>query len=124
MPPLAAVTPADLCVAAGPVCAWGLYRLGGHMTWDSPGSPAILVVIAALGGALLMSVTAWITLAIQVARWRRHAPRSTGAAANANALRVAGAIVTTVSMLFYAWLDYRSRRPSHGTLRTPERSSE
>jgi hypothetical protein len=144
MLPLAALTPADLCVALGlillavtmwalrgavgfvlsllpllasvlaPVCAWGLYRLGESMSWDSPGSPAILVVIGALGGAVLMSLAAWITLALQLMRRRRpRAPRSREGAAGGNAVRVAGAILATVWLLSYAYLDYRAHRPSH-----------
>jgi hypothetical protein len=143
MPPLAALTPADLLVAlglvllaalmwglrryvgfllrllpffaavAGPILTWGLYRLGEHMNWDSPGSPAILVVMAALGGAALMSVTAWIALAIQVARWRRPRVQSPQAAASANSVRVAGAILVTMWALTVAYRDYRSHRPSH-----------
>jgi hypothetical protein len=84
------------------------------MNWDSPGSPAILVVVAALAGAVLMSVTAWITLAVQVARWRRpRATTSPEAAATANSLRVAAAILIIVGALFSAYRSYRSHRPSH-----------
>jgi hypothetical protein len=142
MPPLAAITPADLCVVLGltllaivlwalrggvrlvlallpfvmavlaPVAAWGLYSLGEHMNWDSPGSPAILVVVFALGVAVLMSIGAWVALVLQITRWRNR-PSSDAATVRADGTRVASAIMITTGLLFFAYLDYRSHRPSH-----------
>jgi hypothetical protein len=147
MPPLAALTTADLFVGLAlfllavtmwtlrgfvgvvlsllplfasvlaPVLSWNLYRLGESMNWDSPGSPAILVVIGALGGTVLLSVAAWIALALQIVRRRGlRAGRSRGASDGGNAVRVAGAILITVCVLGYAYLEYRAHRPSHATI--------
>ena len=84
------------------------------MNWDCPGSPAILVVVFALGVAVLMSIGAWVALVLQIKRRRDRLP-SDAAAVRADRTRIASAIMITTGLLFFAYLDYRSHRPSHET---------
>jgi hypothetical protein len=99
---------------AGTWAAIELYRLGQQMGWDSPGSPAILVVMAALGAAVLVGLAGWIAVARQVRPYfgpaqRRH--KATDAASSG--ANVALAIVCVVGVLLLAYRHYRNHQPSH-----------
>jgi hypothetical protein len=92
-----------------------LYGLGQRMNWDSPGSPAILVVIAALGAALLIGLSGWLAVALQVRSFIRPAKRKSRATGSSalNSAGVALAIVCVVGALLLAYRYYRSHQPSH-----------
>jgi hypothetical protein len=99
------------------MATWGaveLCRLGKHMGWDSPGSPAILFVWVALAAAVAMAVGWWIAAALQIRRLVRPAPvRSAASLSLQNGVAVATAIVCVVGGLSSAYRYYRGHQPSH-----------
>jgi WD40 repeat protein len=96
----------------GTLTAYGAWRLGEQLHWDTPGSPGLLAVYFALGGGAVFAVAGWIAVALRVRRWRmpdrRRNPRR-----GDNAIRVAIAIVLVVGALFSAYRYYRSHQSSH-----------
>jgi hypothetical protein len=101
--------PAGLA-ALGTFTAQAAWRLGEQMSWDSPGSPGILIVFLALGGGVVMGIAGWIALAAQL--WRAGRPGRPAPTPN-NGLRVTFAIVFVVGSLFSAYRYYRSHQSSH-----------
>ncbi len=103
--------PAALAVV-GTVTAYGAWRLGQQLNWDTPGSPGILLVFFALGGGVVFGLAGWTALALRVRRWRmpdrRRSPQRSD-----NPIRVALAIAIVVGGLFSAYHYYRSHRSSH-----------
>lgn len=96
----------------GTLTAYGAWRLGEQLHWDTPGSPGLLAVYFALGGGVVFAVSGWVAVALRMRRWRmpdrRKNPRRSD-----NPIRVAIAIVLVVGALFSAYRYYRSHRSSH-----------
>jgi len=105
-----------LPVVMAPLCtalAYLLYRLGESMSWDSPGSPAIIVVVILLACAIFLALAGWIALIAQIRGLRKPRTESPQEKRQANDLRVGTAIVIVVLLLFSAYRSYRAHRPSH-----------
>jgi len=98
--------------ATGTAIAYGAWRLGEQLNWDTPGSPGILIVFFALGAGVVFGLAGWIAVALRIRRWgmpdRRKSPRG-----GDNAIRVGFAIVLVVGALFSAYRYYRSHQSSH-----------
>jgi hypothetical protein len=102
--------------ALGTLTSYGTWQVGEHMRWDSPGSPAILVVYFALAGSIACGLTGWIVFAMQTTRWYRRGMRpSSPLPMEDNSIRVALAIVIIVGALFSAYRYYCSHQSSHDT---------
>jgi hypothetical protein len=103
--------------AAALAGTWGaveLYRAGSRLGWDTPGSPGILVIFAALGAAALVAVCGWIAVGLQVRAFMRPARvRSRASSSTRNEVAVAIAIVLVVGALLSGYRYYRSHQPSH-----------
>jgi len=100
-----------LPVVMAPLCtalAYLLYRLGESMSWDSPGSPAIIVVVILLACAIFLALAGWIALIAQIRGLRKPRTESPQEKRQANDLRVGTAIVIVVLLLFSAYRSYRA----------------
>jgi hypothetical protein len=94
--------------------AFELYRLGQQMGWDSPGSPAILIVAAALAAAAAVGLAGSVAVGLQVrSLFRPKSARSVASLAMRNAVAAAIAIVCVVGGLASAYRYYRGHQPSH-----------
>jgi hypothetical protein len=93
--------------------AYGLYRIGVSMRWDSPGSPAILVVIILIGCVTLVAIAGWFALFVQVRRLREPQAQSPREKTRANDVRVGSAMIIVVAVLLSVYGSYRAHRPSH-----------
>jgi hypothetical protein len=103
-----------VAAVGGSWLAFEIYRLGEQMSWDSPGSPAILIVWAALGTAVVFGVGGWIAVVLQVRSLLSPAPaRSRPSSSTPNRVAVAIAIVCVVGGLGAAYRYYREHQPSH-----------
>jgi hypothetical protein len=98
----------------GTLVTYGTWKLGEHISWDTPGSPGILIVYFALGGGMVCGLSGWIAFTFQSLRWYRRGMRpSSPLPADDQRLRVAIAIAVIVGSLFSAYRYYRSHQSSH-----------
>jgi hypothetical protein len=104
-----------VCLALGGTAgAWGLYRVGEDLNWDTPGSAGILLVVIALGAAVIIAIGGWIAVAFQIRRLRKpRPPRSPARTTTFNNIRVAFSIVFVVWALFSVYRYVRTQWPSH-----------
>jgi hypothetical protein len=107
------VLPATFALA-GAWTAYELYRLGGAMGWDSPGSPAILVVWFALAASVTIALAGAFAFALQLRGLLRKGPRRRPALATRHGrIATVVAIVAVVGALLGGYRYYRSNQPSH-----------
>ena len=100
--------------ALGTLTAYGAWRLGEQLRWDTPGSAGILIVFFTLGGGVVIGLAGWTAFALQFKRWWRPGRRPSPARVReSNAVRVAIAIVFVVGSLFSAYRYYRAHQSSH-----------
>jgi len=98
----------------GTLITYGAWRLGESVSWDTPGSPGILIVYFALGGGMVCAIAGWIVFSIQVTRWYRRGMRpSSPLPADDQRVRIALVIALVVGSLFSAYRYYRSHQSSH-----------
>jgi hypothetical protein len=99
---------------AGTLIAYGAWQVGEQISWDTPGSPGILIVYFTLGGGIACGVAGWIAVTIQAKRWYRRGMRpSSPLPADDQRVRIAIAIAIVVGSLFSAYRYYRSHQSSH-----------
>jgi hypothetical protein len=104
-----------VCLAlGGTAAAWALYRYGEDINWDTPGSAGILVIVIALGVAVIMAISGWIAVVFQIRRLRKPGPpRSSARSAMFNSIRVAFSILFVVWALWSTCRHVRAQWPSH-----------
>jgi hypothetical protein len=100
-----------LLASGGAVAMW---LAGREMGWDSPGSPAIMIVVGALVVSIFVAISAWTAVVIQIRRRRNPGPTPSAAARRTlQAIQVACAIAFVVWSLGSMYRYYRAHRPSH-----------
>jgi hypothetical protein len=98
----------------GTLITYGAWELGESVSWDTPGSPGLLIVYFALGGGMACAIAGWIAFAIQITRWYRRGMRpSSPLPADDQRVRIALVIAIIVGSLFSAYRYYRSHQSSH-----------
>jgi WD40 repeat protein len=98
----------------GTLITYGAWQLGESVSWDTPGSPGILIVYFALGGGMACAVAGWIAFSIQLRRWCRRGMRpSSPLPGDDQRVRIALVIALIVGSLFSAYRYYRSHQSSH-----------
>ena len=98
----------------GTLITYGAWQLGESVSWDTPGSPGILIVYFALGGGIACAVAGWIAFSIQIRRWYRRGMRpSSPLPADDQRVRIALVIALIVGSLFSGYRYYRSHQSSH-----------
>jgi WD40 repeat protein len=98
----------------GTLITYGAWQLGESISWDTPGSPGILIVYFALGGGMACGVAGWLAFSIQVRRWYQRGMRpSSPLPADDQRVRIALVIALVVGSLFSAYRYYRSHQSSH-----------
>jgi hypothetical protein len=95
--------------------AYELYAAGEHMGWDTPGSPGILVLYAALAATGTIALVGWVGVARMIRGLIRRGTLRSAASRTAQNLSAATAIVLVVAALFSAYRYYREHQPSHDT---------
>jgi hypothetical protein len=100
--------------ALGTLTAYSAWRLGEQLSWDTPGSPGLMILFFVLGGGIVIGLAGWTALGLQIKRLasRRHG-QPKARVRETNALKVAVAIVVVVGSLFSAYRYYRSHQSSH-----------
>jgi hypothetical protein len=107
------LVPAGIAVL-GTLVTYGTWQLGESVSWDTPGSPGILIVYFALGGGMTCAVAGWIAFSIQIMRWHRRGMRpSSPLPADDQRVRIALVIALVVGSLFSGYRYYRSHQSSH-----------
>ena len=64
----------------GTLVTYGTWQLGDQISWDTPGSPGILILYFALGGGIACGIAGWIAFAFKIRRWHRRGMRPSSTA--------------------------------------------
>lgn len=98
----------------GTLITYAAWQVGESISWETPGSPGILIVYFALGGGMACAIAGWIAFSIQITRWYQRGMRpSSPLPADDQRVRIALVIALVVGSLFSAYRYYRSHQSSH-----------